>query len=73
MEKHVIKEAPDTSKEAGRAEGSSAEKSIHERALEALLGCTGEDMLVRAKELNALLGKIEKGGDADGSASDAAS
>lgn len=71
MEKHVIREAAQPAKEPERAEPSTAEKGLSERALEALLGCSGEEMLDRARALSALLARLEKEGGADGDAADA--
>lgn len=71
MEKHVIREAAQPAKGPERAEPSTAEKGLPERALEALLGCRGEEMLSRAKALRALLAELEKEGGADGDTVDA--
>lgn len=68
MEKHVIREAARAAKEPVQAEASIAEKGLAERALEALLGCAGEDMLARAEGLNRMLAKLEEGGGPDGGA-----
>lgn len=71
MEKHVIREAAQSAKEPEQAEPSTAQKGISERALEALLGCEGEEMLGRAEELGRLLTRMEKEGGADGYSVDA--
>lgn len=68
MEKHVIREAARAAKEPVQAEASVAEKGTAERALEALLGCAGEEMIARAEGLNRVLTELEKGGGLDGGA-----
>ncbi len=71
MEKHVIREAAQSANEPEQAEPSTAQKGLPERALEALLGCEGEEMLARAEGLNRLLTRMEKEGGADGGSVDA--
>lgn len=71
MEKHVIREAAQPAKGPKQAEPSTAEKGLPERALEALLGCSGEEMLARAEALSTLLERLEKEGGTDGDAADA--
>ena len=72
MERHRIATSAQQINDPGGGEAQSASKGAAERALEALLGAEGEDMVARAESLGAMLKELEKKGAPDGGAADAA-